>query len=153
MCLAKKYGCMAEYPKKEQKKKRKIENKTVLILKHGENVAIHKRPEKGLLAGLYELPMLEGHLEENNVIGALQGKGLYPIRIEKLPSAVHIFSHKEWHMIAYAVRIDELLNEDARQEEGYRFVHPKETEAEYPIPSAFAAYAEYLNIKLGNDKF
>lgn len=153
ICLAKKHGCMAEYPKKEPKKKRKIEYKTVLVLKHGENVAIHKRPDKGLLAGLYELPMLEGHLQERDVIDMLQDKGLYPIRIEKLPSAVHIFSHKEWHMNAYAVRIDELLNENGGQEEGYRFVHPKETEAEYPIPSAFAAFAEYLNIKLGNDKF
>jgi len=153
LCLAKKQGCVAEYPKKEPKKKRKIELKTVLVLKHGENVAIHKRPEKGLLAGLYELPMLEGHLEEQDVIAVLQKKGLYPIRIEKLPSAVHIFSHKEWHMNAYAVRIDELMNGDGAKREGYQFVHPKETEAEYPIPSAFAAYAEYLNIKLGNEKF
>ena len=72
---------------------------------------------------------------------------------EQLPDAVHIFSHKEWHMKAYAVRIDELTNVKYADEESYLFVHPKDTEAEYPIPSAFAAYAEYLNIKLGNDKF
>lgn len=153
LCQAKEQGCIMDFPKKEQKKKRTVEPKTVLVLKHGENVAIHKRPEKGLLAGLYELPMLEGHLNESDVIAALQKKGLYPIRIEKLPAAVHVFSHKEWHMIAYAVRIDELINDNKAEKEEYRFVHPKETEAEYPIPSAFAAYAEYLNIKLGNDKF
>jgi len=45
------------------------------------------------------------------------------------------------------------MNGDGAKREGYQFVHPKETEAEYPIPSAFAAYAEYLNIKLGNEKF
>ncbi len=153
LCLAKKQGCVSEYPKKEAKKKRVIEQKTILVLKHGENVAIHKRPDKGLLAGLYELPMFEGHLDEKDVIVRLQEKQLYPIRIEKLPASVHIFSHKEWHMNAYAVRIDELLSENGMQKEEYRFVHPKETEAEYPIPSAFAAYAEYLNIKLGNEKF
>lgn len=153
LCMAKEHGCVAEYPKKEKKKKRQIEPKTVLILKYGENVAIHKRPDKGLLAGLYELPMFEGHLNENDVIVRLNEKGLYPIRIEKLPKAVHIFSHKEWHMNAYAVRIDELVNEEEMQKEEYLFVHPKETEAEYPIPSAFAAFAEYLNIRLGNNKF
>ena len=32
------------------------EKKTVLILRDDEKVAIRKRPAKGLLAGLYELP-------------------------------------------------------------------------------------------------
>lgn len=153
LCLARANGCMGDYPKKEKKKGRKIEPKTVLILKHKEDVAIHKRPDKGLLAGLYELPNLEGHLSEEEVIGRLKDKGLLPIRIERLPDAVHVFSHKEWHMKAYAVRIDELLESGMNAKEEYLFIHPKETEERYPIPSAFFAYAEYLNIKLGNEKF
>ena len=56
-------------------------------------------------------------------------------------------------MNAYAVRIDELLSENGMQKGEYRFVHPKETEAEYPIPSAFAAYVPYLNIRQGKDNF
>ena len=116
-------------------------------------MAIHKRPDKGLLAGLYELPNLEGHLDEEEVISRLRDKGVSPIRIERLPDAVHVFSHKEWHMVAYAVRIDELLEKGIDTKEEYLFIHPKETEAKYPIPSAFLAYAEYLNIKLGNEKF
>ncbi|MBO4987242.1 MAG: A/G-specific adenine glycosylase [Lachnospiraceae bacterium] len=153
LCLAKAQGCTNEYPKKEKKKGRKIELKTVLILKYREDVAIHKRPDKGLLAGLYELPNLEGHLDEEEVISRLRDKGVSPIRIERLPDAVHVFSHKEWHMVAYAVRIDELLEKGIDTKEEYLFIHPKETEAKYPIPSAFLAYAEYLNIKLGNEKF
>lgn len=151
LCLAKAGGCIGEFPKKEEKKKRTIEKKTVLILKEGENVAIQKRPDKGLLAGLYQFPMLEGHLEESEVLARLKENGMYAVRIEKLPAATHIFSHKEWHMIGYAVRVDEL--EKRNQEEGIRFVHPKETQENYPIPSAFAAYAEYMNLKLGNDRF
>jgi adenine-specific DNA glycosylase len=108
-------------------------------------VAIHKRPNKGLLAGLYELPMLEGHQGKDEVIDTLQKQGMYPIRIEKLPDAVHIFSHKEWHMKAYAVRIDELSVADSTKA-GYLFVHPKETEEKYPsvrytIPYAKAVYS------------
>lgn len=153
LCLAREHNCIGDYPKKEKKKGRKTEQKTVLVLKHKEDVAIHKRPDKGLLAGLYELPNLEGHLSEEQVISRLRDNGLSPIRIERLPDAVHIFSHKEWHMIAYAVRIDELLEKEIFTKEEYLFIHPKETEANYPIPSAFLAYAEYLNIKLGNEKF
>ena len=152
LCLAAANDCTADYPKKEPKKGRKAETKTVLVLKHKENVAIHKRPQKGLLAGLYELPNTEGHLSEEEVVQRLKEKGLFPIRIERLPDAVHIFTHKEWHMRAYAVRIDEWITEGGKKEE-LLFVHPKETEEKYPIPSAFSAYAEYLNIKLGNDKF
>ena len=150
-CLARMHECVAEYPRKEKKKKRQIEKKTILILKDGDNVVIHKRPDKGLLAGLYELPMLEGHLSKADVIVKLKEMGFYPIRIEKLPDSVHIFSHKEWHMTGYAVRVDEFISGNMLEE--YLFVHPKETEAVYPIPSAFAAYAKYLNIKLGNEKF
>ena len=153
LCQARKHGCIDDYPKKEKKKGRKTERKTVLVLKHREDVAIHKRPDKGLLAGLYELPNMEDHLKEEEVISRLREEGMSPIRIERLPDAVHVFSHKEWHMIAYAVRIDELLEKDFNKKEGYLFVHPKETEQKYPIPSAFSAYAEYLNIKLGNEKF
>ena len=153
LCRARANGCTDAYPKKEKKKGRKIEPKTVLILKHKEEVAIHKRPDKGLLAGLYELPNLEGHLSEEEVVGTLRDKGLSPIRIERLPDAKHVFSHKEWHMVAYAVRIDELLEKGIDTEEDYLFIHPKETEERYPIPSAFFAYTEYLNIKLGNEKF
>ncbi len=153
LCMATKDGSMSEYPKKEKKKKRTIEYKTVLVIKHGENVAIHKRPDKGLLAGLYELPMVDGHRKKDEIIGWLQKQNMYPVRIETLPDAVHVFSHKEWHMKAYAVRIDEFINVKYADKESYLFVHPGQTEAEYPIPSAFAAYAEYLNIKLGNDKF
>lgn len=150
-CMAKEKGCISEYPKKEEKKKRTIEKKTVLILKEGENIAIQKRPDKGLLAGMYQFPMLEGHLEEGEVIADLKEKGMSAVRIEKLPAAAHIFSHKEWHMIGYAVRVDEL--EKRSNPDNIRFVHPKETEQNYPIPSAFAAYAEYMNMRLGNDRF
>ena len=73
------------------------------------------------------------------------------VRIEKLPEATHIFSHKEWHMIGYAVRVDEL--EKSEQQEEIQFVHPNETQENYPIPSAFAAYAGYMNMKLGNERF
>lgn len=152
-CLAKVNGCIEEFPKKEPKKKRTVEKKTVLILKDGENVAIRKRPEKGLLAGLYEFPMYEGHLDESEVILRLKKDGVFAVRIERLPEATHIFSHKEWHMIGYAIRVDEIERNRDKDLNKYHFVHPRETEKKYPVPSAFSAYAGYMNLKLGNDRF
>ena len=152
LCLAKAADRMEEFPRKETKKKRTIEKKTVLILKECDKIAIHKRPDKGLLAGLYEFPMLDGHRNESEVILRLKEAGLGVVRIERLPEAVHIFSHKEWHMIGYAVRVDE-LEKRAETAMDYLFVDIEETEAKYPIPAAFAAYAGYMKLKLGNDRF
>lgn len=152
ICLSKQNHCIDEYPKKTKKKQRVIEKKTVLILKDGDLVAIHKRASKGLLAGLYELPMYDGHLKKKEVVERLNSIGLQSIRIQELLPATHVFSHKEWNMIGYAVKIDE-LQKKANCQMDYLFIHPQETRERYPIPSAFAAYAKYLNIKLGNDKF
>ena len=58
-CEAKKQELIGQIPVKSKAKPRKIEKKTVLILRDDEKVAIRKRPAKGLLAGLYELPNVE----------------------------------------------------------------------------------------------
>ena len=52
---------------KAPKKKRKIEEKTVLLVKYGDKIAIRKRDDTGLLASLYEFPNLEGKLSEKEV--------------------------------------------------------------------------------------
>lgn len=149
ICKAYKDGTMLDYPLKVAKKARVVEEKTVLILLDEDKVALRKRPSKGLLAGLYEFPMLEGHQERNKVVKHLRDLGLEIVRITPLHEAKHIFSHKEWHMIGYQVRVDELAK--AERKADWLFVSPLQTEKEYPIPSAFSAYTEYLNIKQGKE--
>ena len=147
-CLAKKMHAIGEIPVKKTKKPRRIEEKTVLIIRDGEHLAIRKRPKKGLLSGLYELPNTEGHLNQDEAIAWVKEKGFSPIRIRTLEAAKHIFSHVEWHMTAYLVLIEET------QETGeFLFVEPQKTEEKYPVPAAFAAYSRYMEIKLGQEKF
>ena len=62
LCLARLNGKVAELPVKAPKKARKLENRTVLLLFCGNRIAIRRREEKGLLAGLYEFPNREGSL-------------------------------------------------------------------------------------------
>jgi adenine-specific DNA glycosylase len=144
-CKAYQDGSMMDYPIKTAKKARGIEQKTVLILLDEDKVALQKRPDKGLLAGLYQFPMLEGHWKRSDVVKHLKELGLEIVRITPLHEAKHIFSHKEWHMIGYQVRVDELTGMQPMKE--WLFASPSQTEKEYPIPSAFSAYTEYLNIK------
>lgn len=149
LCQARKEDRVLEFPKKAPKKPRSIEEKTILVLQDAEKVALHKRPAKGLLAGMYEFPWLEGHRSEKQVLEYLEELGMKAIRIRKLEPTKHIFSHKEWHMTGYAVRVDELAGLGMDKKEPFLFIDPAETKDKYPIPSAFAAYADYMEMKRG----
>lgn len=155
ICLAHKEGKETEYPIREKKKSRTIEEKTVLVIRDSERTAIHKRANKGLLAGLYELPNLEGKRTAKEVVEYLAAYGIKTLRILPLEEAKHIFTHKEWHMIGYMVRVDELelMQRDAQKELDWLYVEPAKIQENFPIPSAFGAYTGYVNIKLGNEKF
>lgn len=139
ICQARIQNRITEYPKKAPKKPRRIEEKTVLLIRYGNLVALRRRPDRGLLAGLYEFPTLEGHCGEEQVIEHLRQSGVAPLRIRRLTEAKHIFTHKEWHMTGYAVRIDDLSGMGE-----YVFVEPEKIRDQYPVPSAFAAYMEQI---------
>ncbi len=149
-CRARIDNRIEELPVKSKLKSRKVEQKTILIYKDGEKIAIKKRGSKGLLAGLYELPNVEGHLSRKEVIAYSKSIGLMPIKVDVRAETKHIFSHIEWQMIGYEIRVDEL--EKACTEEMI-FIIPEEVEKSYPIPAAFSAYTEYLDIKLGQSAY
>ena len=103
---------------------------------------------------MYEFPCLEGYRTAEEVITYLEKNGLQIIRIQELETSKHIFTHKEWHMHGYCIRVDELaLNIKKRECKNWIFILPEDTRNQYPIPSAFSAYVPYLNIKLGKNNF
>lgn len=150
LCKARELGIQSELPVKKKAKERRIEERTVLVFQDGETVAIRKRPKKGLLAGMYEFPNMEGHLSADEVVKYSKSIGLTPVRIKELGAAKHIFSHVEWHMTGYAVRVDEL---EKNCTEDMIFAHPKEIQETYSMPAAFEAYTKYVDIRLGQEKF
>ena len=137
LCMAKKLGIETELPVRSKAKARRIEKRTVLILEDGDTLAIKKRPPKGLLAGLYELPNLEGQMSRKEVIEYCNSIGLSPLHVKKVQNAKHIFSHVEWHMTGYEIKVDGL---EKNCSEDMLFVNRAEIEDKYPIPSAFEAY-------------
>lgn len=156
LCVARKEELIGKIPVKTKAKARKIEKRTVFILRSGDQVGIRKRPKTGLLAGLYELPNELGHFSEEEALEYVRAQGFTPIRIKKLRMAKHIFSHVEWHMTGYAILLDDLatdglaVREDNEWAERIHLVDAKTAEAEYAIPSAFVKYTEYLDIQIGN---
>lgn len=148
LCAALESGMIHQIPCKPPKKQRMPEEKTVLIIHLNGRVLLHKRPEKGLLAGMYELPSMEGYRERTEVLDYVRELGFAPIYIESLPSAKHIFTHKEWLMKAYLIKADELSEaEDITKRDRYwQLAAPEATKEKYPIPSAFAAYESYIRM-------
>ena len=142
-CRARQEGRVHELPVKGEKKPRRIEQKTVLLIRDGERLLLGKRPPKGLLASLFEIPNVEGHLCESEVLSFVRSLGLEPSRIRRAEDAKHIFTHIEWHMIAYEVSVSSDFDGFSPRE-GLFLVNRAEREALYAIPSAFSAYLRYL---------
>lgn len=150
-CLAYQNNSYALLPYKGSPKPRKIEEKTVLIIRDGEKVLLHQRPQHGLLAGMYEFPNLAGHVSRQEATAYVERLALLPLKVEPLEQAKHIFSHVEWHMTGYMIRVAQLESQQAG--EGYVFADAELSEEKYAIPAAFARYTKYMNIRLGMQKY
>ena len=146
LCRAHRLGIESELPVRKKQKARRIEERTVFIFRDGEKAAIRKRPKKGLLAGMYELPNIEGRLTDEEALAYSKKIGLSPLHIKSLGGTKHIFSHVEWHMTGYVIRVDELEHSCS---EDFLFIHPDEVREKYPVPAAFEYYARYINIQIG----
>ena len=104
-CLAAAHGTAATLPVKTPKKPRREEEHTVFLLRCGNRVAVQKRPEKGLLAGLWELPHTEGLLSEQAVGAYLSGQGLGDVRLRSAREGEHIFTHIRWALRCYTAEV------------------------------------------------
>ena len=131
-------------PVKTRAKARRIEERTVFVIRDGEHVALRKRPAKGLLAGLYELPNVSGILEQQEALEYVKNQGFSPIRIQALAPARHIFSHVEWHMHAYVV----LVEETTAPKENILFTEAQKAVENYAVPSAFSAYWNAIKMEI-----
>ena len=97
-CAAYREGRTAQLPVIGAKRARKIERKTVFALTiHGGLVGF-RRPEIGLLAGLWQLPETPGELSDAEAAAWLGEHGILPAGELRFYERKHIFTHIEWHM-------------------------------------------------------
>lgn len=101
VCLARKNGTQMLLPVKTAKKPRRVEEKTVFILRCGKLCAVSRREKSGLLAGLWQLPNVEGLLPPQRAVEQAQDWGVRPLDIEKSVQRRHIFTHIVWDMRCY----------------------------------------------------
>ncbi len=164
-------------PVRAKKKARRCEEKTVLVIRDGGHTLLHRRPESGLLAGLYEFPSIDHHAGEAEVLAFVRSLGLEPLRLAPLADAKHVFTHIEWHMRGFSVTVaDACLDADTPlslirknpEKQGitpstkasdtlvpmpcgdYLFADTAALTNRYAVPSAFAAYLAVLSVKKGS---
>lgn len=103
-CRARKAQKQLSYPVKAAKKPRRQEERTVFILHRGDLLALCKRPQKGLLAGLWQLPDVVGSLSWQEALKQASAWGVQPTDIVKTVSKTHIFTHVQWNMTGVFLR-------------------------------------------------
>ena len=143
LCEARRAGTALELPHKAAPKARRIEPVTVVLAEDAEErFLLQQRPEKGLLAGLWQPLLWEGEaLSAEEVCGRLEALGLACEGIEPLPAAKHIFSHIEWRMSGYSVCVG-----SAEAPAGCVWTSREQLQNEYTLPGAFKAYKKKLGL-------
>ena len=104
---------------------------------------IQRRPEKGLLAGLWQPLLWEGAaMTAEQLQAALTALGIHGVTEAKpIPKAKHIFSHIEWRMTGYTVTVEAQPAPD-----GCIWATREQLQTEYTLPGAFKAYKKRLGL-------
>ncbi len=132
-CMAAAHGTAMALPVKKPKKPRREETRTVFLLRCGDRIAVNKRPARGLLAGLWELPNTEGLLSEQEAGAFLSGQGFGDVRLRAVQEGEHIFTHIRWAMRCYTVEV-------AAMPERFHWAAPDALAGEVSLPTAFRQF-------------
>lgn len=130
ICMAFRHHSSGMLPVRKKNTKRRIEQRTVFVLTCDGRIAVRKRPAKGLLASLWELPNVDGTLTEPEAVAQCSAWGASPREIRKTVERRHIFTHITWEMHGVFLECGEMPAE-------FLWVTPEELESTYSLPTAF----------------
>ena len=139
LCLGRAAGRAEQLPVKPAKKPKPVLPLTAVVLRGPQGVLLQKRPDRGLLAKLWQPLLWEGTLSRQEVADRLEQLGLPASRLEPLGEAKHIFTHKVWQMQGW------LAETEADTLPGRCvWATTEELETVYSVPSAFSAFRQAM---------
>ncbi|WP_081707781.1 A/G-specific adenine glycosylase [Bacillus massiliigorillae] len=151
-CVAFAEGVQAELPiKTKVTKTKKVKLISGLLKDEQGRILVQKRPEKGLLANLWEFPSfsfdqkqsLNKNLFEDAFV--IQYNSRVLLDMPKLTEIQHVFSHLVWNLSAYTGLVQEEIAPELMEKHRLRWVTEQEmTELAFPVPyqKMFSAYLE-----------
>ena len=133
LCLARAAGTTAQLPQKAKPKPRKIVPVTLALVESPAGFLVQQRPQKGLLAGLWQPLAFEGTaMTQPELDAALRTIGLCVQWQAPLQSTRHVFTHRIWQISGFCGTAA------GPAPEGCVWASRAELNGEYAVPSAFA---------------
>lgn len=123
------------YPVRAEKKSRPVQEMTVFLFFCGDALALQKRPNHGLLAGLWEFPHVDGFLDLEDAVRIAESMGVEPIDVLKTSNKIHIFTHKEWHMQGVYFTC-------AKKPKPFVWATEEERKTQFALPTAFRQFVD-----------
>ncbi len=136
-CVAHSKSVETQFPVKTRKVTKKNLGYQVFVLQNPTgDYLVHQRPSEGLLANMWEFPMLEADsldLEKCHIFFKEELKLADPIHIERIGQPIiHVFSHLKWELTVWQAKTHQLVEE---LPVSYKWVS-KERLEELPFPVA-----------------
>ncbi|MBO4652989.1 MAG: A/G-specific adenine glycosylase [Lachnospiraceae bacterium] len=147
LCKAYAEGLTGEIPRKAEKKARPVRQRTVMVIRCNDHFLLHRRPQSGLLAGMWELPNVDGHLSAAGVKKAASAilseagmSGDVALSAHRIDDSRHVFSHVEWEMRGYRIDVADEHREEFAAPKEYAWMTSAEITETVGLPQAFRAY-------------
>lgn len=131
-CQARALGRTEELPLRKKKEKQRVQPRLVALIRRNGQVLLHRRGEKGVLAGLWEYPGVDGTDPGQMEELFREQLGLQLMAGEHLLDAEHVFTHIRWQMSVYEARL--LADPPA---EDFCWATEEQLEKEIMLPTAF----------------
>ena len=136
-CRAATAGTQNAFPKRLPKREKKIEKRTVLLLRCGDQIAVLRRNAPGLLSGMWQLPDFQGTLTPNEAMAAAVKMKTGPTGMVWEKHRTHVFTHIRWEMVCYCIACtccaEPLIWADLEQ-----------IRTQYALPTAYRMFLEDL---------
>lgn len=137
ICLACQRGTAEDLPVKLPKREKRQEDWTVFVCCCDGRYALEKRPDTGLLAGLWQFPNVPGKLDTQQALTRAEAMGLFPREILRQVERKHIFTHIQWNMQGVYL-------ESGSMAPHYCWFTPEEIRHQAALPTAFRLFWEEI---------
>ena len=134
-CLGYRNGTAEALPVKSPKKEKRQEDRTVFIFRCDGCYALQKRPNKGLLAGLWQFPNIPGHPDTAGCLAEAEKMGLRPREVLREADRKHIFTHIIWNMKGIYLEVADTAGE-------FQWFTEEEINTQAALPTAFRLFWE-----------
>lgn len=164
-------NCALDLPVKKQKQRQKTVSRLLFVIRFGRNLYVQKRPDQGLLAGLWEIPGVDLPPGFEDQFGKYRPEELFALYQQavkersydgvvkdKLRRALplygpawHVFSHRRWQMFWLLLDLGGLTGPASRLAEERSFYNGQERRfilldrlTEIALPVAFSEILQTL---------